>query len=139
MISPPGGNDSFHEAFGDNEAKLRAARALCYEAMDGFGAAIEEHRDPTLRETTMARLALTHITAVGAEVCKFAYHYSGGIGLRDSTIQRCLRDMFAGMQHANTARQILRNCGIELLGLAEGKMWTGRDVAEPFPTQEFRH
>lgn len=139
MISPAGGNDSFHELFAHNEAKMRAARALCIEAMEGLAAAmLDEGRDPNLRETTMARLALNHVTVVAAEVCQFAYYYSGGVGLRESTIQRCFRDMFAGMQHANTGPQIRRNCGIELLGLAEGKMWTGREVVDPYPFEEWR-
>jgi alkylation response protein AidB-like acyl-CoA dehydrogenase len=139
MISPAGGNDSFHELFAHNEAKFRAARAFVVEAQEGITAAVKAGRDPSVREITLARLALNHVTTMVAEICAFAYHYSGGVGLRPGTIQRCLRDMYAGTQHASTSPNVLRNCGKDLLGQAEGKMWAPRDIVDAFPFEEFRN
>jgi hypothetical protein len=75
---------------------------------------------------------------VAAEICIFAYRHAGGVALRDSTIQRCLRDMLSGTQHATTSSHILRNCGKDLLGHADGKMWSPREIVDPFPFDEFR-
>jgi alkylation response protein AidB-like acyl-CoA dehydrogenase len=139
MISPAGGNDSFHEQFAHNEAKFRAARAFIVEAQQRLTDTVKRGEDPSVRDVTLTRLALNHVTSVVAEVCQFAYYFSGGVGLRDSTIQRCLRDMYAGTQHASTAPAVLRECAKDLLGFAEGKMWAPRNIVDPFPFEEFRN
>lgn len=139
MISPAGGNDSFHEQFAHNEAKYRSARAFIVEAQERMTRTVQRGDDPSVRDVTLTRLALNHVTSVVAEICQFAYYYSGGIGLRESTIQRCLRDMYAGTQHASTAPAVLRECGKDLLGFAEGKMWAPRNIVDPFPFEEFRN
>ena len=86
---------------------------------------------PSTRQLTLARLALNHATAVAHEVCAFAYKYAGGSALRDGVIQRFFRDMHGGTQHASTAPAMLRLCASELLGLAPGKVWTLRGLADP--------
>ena len=55
--------------------------------------------------------------------------------LRGGAIQRCLRDIYAGTQHASTAPAILRECGRELLGLGEGLVWGGRGLVPPEVTR----
>jgi alkylation response protein AidB-like acyl-CoA dehydrogenase len=130
LIPQPGGGESFQEQFGHAEAEFLSARAFVREAQGGIQAAVQSGRDPTTREITMARLSLNHVTTVVAEVCAFAYKYSGGIALRDSAIQRCMRDMYAGTQHASTAPTILRECGRELLGLTPGKVWGPRGLID---------
>ena len=39
--------------------------------------------------------------------------------------------MMTGAQHATTSPQILRECAKDLLGLADGKVWTMRALVDP--------
>ena len=74
---------------------------------------------------------LRKITTVVADVCAFAYREGGGTALRSSALQRCLRDMYAGTQHFLTRSHVLRECGRELAGLAEGQEWNLMGLADP--------
>ena len=89
-----------------------------------------DHPLPT-RTITLVRLALNHATAVGRDIASFTFHYAGGTVLRQGPLQRCVRDMMTGAQHATTSPQILRECAKDLLGQADGKIWTMRALVEP--------
>jgi hypothetical protein len=39
--------------------------------------------------------------------------------------------MMAGARHAQTSPQILRECAKDLMGVAEGKVWTMRTLVDP--------
>ncbi len=117
-------SESFHEQYGANEAKFRAARALVFEAWRDVDAALAGGGHMSKRQVTLIRLALNHVTNVAAEVCAYAYRTAGGTALRTSVIQRCFRDMHAGTQHFLVGPVILRECGKELAGLAEDKAWS---------------
>jgi alkylation response protein AidB-like acyl-CoA dehydrogenase len=117
-------SDSFLERFAQAEAKLRAARALCLDVWGGVQATLERGERPTTRQHTLGRLALGHVTFGAAECCSFAYFAAGGVSLRESTIQRCFRDVHAGTQHV-LASIFGKDAGRELLGLAEGQTWQG--------------
>jgi hypothetical protein len=81
--------------------------------------------DPiAMRQISLMRLALNHVTTAAAEICTFAYRTGGGVALRNGILQRCFRDMMAGTQHRIVSTHMLRECSRELLGLAEGKLWT---------------
>jgi alkylation response protein AidB-like acyl-CoA dehydrogenase len=125
-----GGGEGFLEQFGIAEAKLRSSRAFAYECWGEIEAALARGDRPSVRQITLARLALNHATTAVTEVCAFAYRYGGGIALRDSVMQRCFRDMNAGTQHASVSFGILRECAKELLGLAEGKVWAPRALID---------
>ena len=126
-----GGGESFQEQYGNAEAKLRACRALVYDSWRDIERSLDRGDRATTRQITLARLALNYATTAVAEICAFAYRYGGGIALRDSALQRCFRDMNAGTQHATVSTAILRLCANELLGAAEGKVWTGRALIDP--------
>jgi indole-3-acetate monooxygenase len=126
-----GGGEAFLEKFGVAEAKLRASRAFAYESWGEIEAVLARGDRPSVRQITLARLALNYATTAVAEVCAFAYHYGGGIALRDGVMQRCFRDMNAGTQHASVSFGILRECARELLGMAEGKVWAPRALIDP--------
>ena len=117
-------SESFHEQFGAQEGKLRAARALVFEAWRDIEASLDRGETMNKRQITLIRLALNHVTNVAAEVCTYAYRTAGGVALRTSIIQRCFRDMHAGTQHFLVGPVILRECGKELAGLAEDKSWS---------------
>jgi indole-3-acetate monooxygenase len=131
ILPQRGGGESFHEQFGLAEAKVRASRAFAYEAWREIEATLDRGEEPGTRDITLARLALNYATSAIAEVCAFAYHYGGGVALRDGVLQRCFRDMHAGTQHATTSTGILRECARELLGIAPGKVWAPRMLVDP--------
>ena len=83
------------------------------------------------RNFTMIRLALNHLTTVTNEIASFAFAYGGGGALRQGPLQRCIRDMMTGAQHAQTSPQILSECAKDLMGMADGKVWTMRALVEP--------
>jgi indole-3-acetate monooxygenase len=117
-------SDSFREHYGSAEAHFRAARALVYDTWRDIEAATRRGHCMTTRQTTLARLAMSHVTSIAADICSFAYRTGGGVALRDGPLQRCFRDIHAGTQHLHAHPLILRECGRELAGLAEGQVWS---------------
>lgn len=115
--------ESFQEDYGAAEGKLRAARAFVFEAWRDVEREIAQGNSMTQRQITLVRLALTNVTQVGVEVCNFAFRASSGVGLRAGVLQRCVRDMMAGAQHLLVSATILRDCGVELLGRTDGRVW----------------
>jgi alkylation response protein AidB-like acyl-CoA dehydrogenase len=126
-----GGGESFQERYGSLEAQFRAAHLLVYQSWRDVEALLRAGSPVTTRAFTMIRLALNHITTVCADIARFAFEYGGGIALREGTLQRFVRDMMAGAQHAQTSPQILRECAKDLMGIAEGKVWTMRALVDP--------
>jgi alkylation response protein AidB-like acyl-CoA dehydrogenase len=116
-------SESFIENFGAAEAKFRAARALLFETWHGIQETLYRGQPLTTRQGTLHRLALNHVTWTTADISRFAYFAAGGISLRESTIQRCFRDMHGATQHLTSSPPILRDCGRELAGLAKDKVW----------------
>jgi hypothetical protein len=125
-LSEWGGGESFQEQFGHFEAAFRAARALTHDAWEEMEEAISCPGPIPTGNITLIRFALNHLTTVTVEVAGFAFSYGGGGALRNGTLQRCVRDMMTGAQHATTSPQILRECAKDLIGIAEGKVWSMR-------------
>jgi alkylation response protein AidB-like acyl-CoA dehydrogenase len=116
-------SDTFHEQYARAEGKYRAARALVYDTWSGVRETLERGEPLSVRQHTMMRLAMAHITWTCHEVAQFAYTSAGTIAMRAGTIQRLFRDMHAGTQHITSAPPALRAAGRELAGLADGKKW----------------
>jgi alkylation response protein AidB-like acyl-CoA dehydrogenase len=123
-------SDAFQQRYAEMEAKYRAARALVYEAWTDASATIARGEALSLRQNTLVRLALGHITAALLDVANYVYLASGTTGLRHGTIQRLVRDVHAGTQHVTSGPGMWRACGRELLGLAEGKQWVLLDLVD---------
>jgi hypothetical protein len=123
-LPPVAETENFQQGYGAAEAQYRAARAFVYETWTEIRDSVYGGEALTTRQMTLSRLALNHVTTAVADVCAFAYRTGGGAALRESALQRCLRDMYAGTQHFLTTPTVLRECGKELAGLAEGKVWT---------------
>jgi indole-3-acetate monooxygenase len=117
-------SDSFREHYGTAEAQFRAARALVYETWADIETSILRGEVMSTRQITLARLAMSHVTSIVADICSFAYRAGGGVALRAGPIQRCFRDIHAGTQHLHAHPLILRECGRELAGLASGQIWS---------------
>lgn len=119
-----GESEIFQADFARAEAKYRAARALVLETWHDNQATLDRGELLSTRQKTLARLALNNVTWSVSDLCMFAYVAGGGLTLRESTIQRFFRDMHAGTQHFTSSGAVLRDCGRELLGVAEGATWT---------------
>lgn len=126
-----GSGEGFQEAFGSAEAQLRAARAFLYEVHGENELTLQRDEPLSTRQITLSRLALNHVTKIGSEICAMAFRFAGGAAIRDSALQRCVRDMMVGAQHITTTPFVLRECAKELLDQAKGKVWSLRGLVDP--------
>ncbi|MFB4269610.1 acyl-CoA dehydrogenase family protein [Nonomuraea sp. GTA35] len=117
------GSDAFHAGFARAEARFRAASALIRETWDDVERTLDGGGRLGVRQETMVRLALNHITSTIAGVAGFVYASGGTTSLRDGLIQRLFRDAQAGTAHILSGPQVLQECGRELAGLAQGQSW----------------
>jgi len=123
-------SESFLEAYAKTEAAYRAARALVYDTWSEIKESIDRGHPLTVRQQTMARLAMAHATWTSHDVAEFAYHSAGTVALRSGTIQRLFRDMHAGTQHVTSSPPVFRKIGSELAGLADKKKWLFLDLVD---------
>jgi len=123
-------SEAFHEQYAKAEATYRSARALVYETWADVKATLDRGEKLHVRQQTMIRLALAHVTWSCHEVAEFVYKTAGTVALRAGTIQRLFRDMNAGTQHITSAPSVIRNAGRELAGLAEKKRWVFLDLLD---------
>ena len=123
-------SDSFQEKYARLEASYRAARALVYETWTDVTQTIAAGSPLSVRQHTMIRLALGHITQTLADVANGVYLLSGTAGLRRGVIERLVRDVHAGTQHITSAPVMWQSAGRELAGLARGKHWVLLDLVD---------
>lgn len=124
------GSDSFQEKYARLEASYRAGRALVYETWTDVTRTITAGSPLSVRQHTMIRLALGHITQALADVANGVYLLSGTTGLRRGVIERLVRDVHAGTQHITSAPGMWQAAGRELAGLARGKHWVLLDLVD---------
>ena len=123
-------SEAFLEAYARVEASYRAARALVYDTWGDVTESIDRHKPLTVRQHTMMRLAMAHITWTSHDVAEFVYHSAGTMALRAGTIQRLFRDMHAGTQHVTSSPPVFRKTGAELGGLVDKKKWVFLDLVD---------
>jgi indole-3-acetate monooxygenase len=124
-------SDAFQMGFADIEAKFRAARAFVFESWRDAWATLEAGEELSTRQSTLLRVALSHVTWTMAEVAQFAYRNGGTTALRAGTMQRFFRDANAGTQHITSAPGVIKAAGKELAGLAPGHSWVFLDIVDP--------
>jgi alkylation response protein AidB-like acyl-CoA dehydrogenase len=123
-------SDSFQEKYARLEASYRAGRALVYETWTDVTKTITAGSPLSVRQHTMIRIALGHITQALADVANGVYLLSGTTGLRRGVIERLVRDVHAGTQHVTSAPGMWQAAGRELAGLARGKHWVFLDLVD---------
>jgi alkylation response protein AidB-like acyl-CoA dehydrogenase len=123
-------SDAFQIGFAEAEAKFRAARALVLETWTDVWATLEAGDTLSTRQSTLIRLALSHITWTLFEVSHFAYKSAGTTALRSGTLQRLFRDVHAGTQHITSGPGVIKAAGKELAGLAPGHKWMFLDIVD---------
>jgi alkylation response protein AidB-like acyl-CoA dehydrogenase len=116
-------SESFLEQYAQAEGTYRAARAFIYETWNDVRRTLDRGDSPSVRQHTLIRLGIAHVTWAAHEVATFVYKAAGTTGLRAGTIQRLFRDMHAGTQHIVASPPVFRALGRELAGLAEGQKW----------------
>jgi alkylation response protein AidB-like acyl-CoA dehydrogenase len=116
-------SESFLEQYAQAEGTYRAARAFVYETWNDVRRTLDRGDSPSVRQHTLIRLGIAHVTWAAHEVATFVYKAAGTTGLRAGTIQRLFRDMNAGTQHVVASPPVFRALGRELAGLAEGQKW----------------
>lgn len=109
---------SFQEKYARAEARYRAARAFVYETWARIDETLAGGEAASTELLALARLGMRHAHEVMSEVCTFAYNGGGGIALRPSRLQRCYRDLHAGLQHILLSDGIMQDCGRVLMGHA---------------------
>src|SRR5215831_7150136 len=125
-----GDSDAFQENYANAEATYRAARAFIYEVWADVAETLLRGDKPSLRQNTLARLALSNATWSAQEVAAFVYKTAGTVALRAGTLQRLFRDMHAGTQHITSAPGVIRAAGRELAGVVSGKRWLFLDLVD---------
>ena len=83
-----------------------------------------------MRQHTLIRLAMAHVTWAAHDVAMFVYRTGGTTALRSGTIQRLFRDMHAGTQHMVASPPVFQRTGRELAGLAADKSWVFLDLVD---------
>lgn len=123
-------SDGFLEAYAKAEGAYRGARALVYDTWSGVAETIERGDALSLRQQTLMRLAMAHVTWTSHDVAEFVYKSAGTLALRAGTIQRLFRDMHAGTQHVTSSPPVFRRVGSELAGLADRRKWVFLDLVD---------
>lgn len=91
-------------AYADCEGKWRAARAYLMAEIDRVWQVAGLPEDIPVSARTDLRLACTHMTRTGADICRTLYDLGGGSALFEtSDLQRRFRDAHAITQHIVTA------------------------------------
>jgi alkylation response protein AidB-like acyl-CoA dehydrogenase len=114
---------AFQAAYGENEAKWHAARALVYDAWADVTKTIEAGEKLTHEQRTMVRLALYNATWTAEAIANSVYKSGGTTALRSGAMQQFFRDMHAGTQHVTSGPQVIEGAGRALAGLAPGHAW----------------
>ncbi len=100
--------DCVQEAYARSVSQWRAARAYLFDEIDRvWGVSQQVEGEIPVGDRVDLRLACTHVTRTGAEICRTLYDLGGGSALFESSdLQRRFRDAHAATQHIMTAPTI---------------------------------
>ncbi|MCA8890566.1 MAG: acyl-CoA dehydrogenase family protein [Hyphomonas sp.] len=105
-------------AYAQAEASWRAARALLFAEIDRVWEIAQTSDEIPMEARADLRLACTHVTRTGADICRTLYELGGGAALFEtSPLQRQFRDAQAMTQHIITAPATWELTGRILFGL----------------------
>ena len=99
------------------DQQLRAARALCREALDEAWEFCLRGERPDLERQLRLRGACAYATDVACQIATTAFRYGGGNAIyNDRVLQRCMRDINAAAQHFMVNTSAYDNLGQFRLG-----------------------
>ena len=118
LASPIGMRGALQHDLGKCDQQLRAARALCREALeDAWEFCVRDER-PDLERQLRLRGACVFATDVACQVATTAFRYGGGNAIyNDRVLQRCMRDINAAAQHFMVNTSAYDNLGQFRLGM----------------------
>ena len=105
---------------GKCDQQLRAARALCREALDEAWEFCQRGERPDLERQLRLRGACAYATDVACEIAITTFRYGGGNAIyNDRVLQRCMRDINAAAQHFMVNTSAYDNLGQFRLGMPD--------------------
>ena len=111
---------ALHHDLGKCDQRLRAARALCREALDEAWEFCLRGERPDLERQLRLRGACAYATDVACDIAATAFRYGGGSAIyNDRVLQRCMRDINAAAQHFMVNTSAYDNLGQFRLGLPD--------------------
>ena len=119
LTSPIGQRGALQHDVGKCDQQLRAARALCREALEDAWEFCLRGERPDLERQLRLRGACVYATDVACQVATTAFRYGGGNAIyNDRALQRCMRDINAAAQHFMVNTSAYDNLGQFRLGMA---------------------
>ena len=118
LASPIAQRGALQHDLGRCDQQLRAARALCREALAEAWEFCRRRERPDLEGQLRLRAACAYATDIGCQVATAAFRYGGGSAIyNDRILQRCLRDLNAAAQHFMVNTSAYDNLGQFRLGM----------------------
>ena len=118
LASPIAQRGALQHDLGKCDQQLRAARALCREALDEAWEFCRRGERPDLERQLRLRGACVYATDVACQVATTAFRYGGGNAIyNDRILQRCMRDINAAAQHFMVNTSAYDNLGQFRLGM----------------------
>ena len=118
LTSPIAQRGALQHDLGRCDQQLRAARALCREALQEAWEFCGRRERPDLERQLRLRAACAYATDIACQVTTAAFRYGGGDAIyKDRVLQRCLRDINAAAQHFMVNSSAYDNLGQFRLGL----------------------
>ncbi len=118
LTSPIAQRGALQHDLGRCDQQLRAARALCQEALQEAWEFCRRRERPDLERQLRLRAACAYATDIACQVTAAAFRYGGGDAIyNDRVLQRCLRDINAAAQHFMVNSSAYDNLGQFRLGL----------------------
>jgi indole-3-acetate monooxygenase len=103
------------------EGVLRAARAFYYESVEASWAMAQQHRQPSLEERALLRIACVNAAQSAARAVDLVFSVSGSSAIQASApIERCWRDVHTAATHATVAEVNFETTGKVLFGQDPG-------------------
>ena len=119
LASPIGLRGALQHDLGKSDQQLRAARALCREALEDAWEFCLRNERPDLEIQLRLRGACVYATDIACQVATTAFRYGGGSAIyNDRVLQRCMRDINAAAQHFMVNTSAYDNLGQFRLGMA---------------------
>ena len=118
LTSPIANRGALQHDLGKCDQQLRAARALCREALEDAWEFCQRQERLDLERQLRLRGACAYATDVACQVATTAFRYGGGNAIyNDRVLQRCLRDVNAAAQHFMVNTSAYDNLGQFRLGM----------------------
>ena len=116
--SPLALRTSFQKSLGECELRLRAARSLVVEILEGVWDTLCDGGTPDVKMHVDMRSSATFATEVAVDVVTQAFRYAGGEAVyQPNVLQRCLRDINVAAQHLMVSDSTYESYGKLALGL----------------------